>query len=84
MTRELWYTKWERSFIDSYDERKSFEKWFDDQRKQRKIDPEDSETDYLNNYRDTRTWQDDFVAYAYVMEADEVQISECEREGNIK
>lgn len=82
MTTERWYTKWERSFIDSYDERKSFEEWFDDQRKRGKIDPDDSETDYLNNYRDTQAWTDSFLDWAFVMEAEDVKITEYEKEAN--
>jgi len=84
VTTERWYTKWEGPYLGTGDERKNFETWHDDQRKQGKIDPDDSETDLLNNYRDTQAWTDSFLDWAYVMEADEVQISECERKGNIK
>ena len=84
MSADKWYTKWEGVYLGTGDERNNFEKWYDDKRKDGQIDSDDSETDLLNDYRDTQAWTDSFLEWAFVMEADEVQISECEREGNIR
>lgn len=68
-----WYDKWESEYVGSGDERKNFDKWVEDGEAQQYIgdDNELSEDDLLNTYRDTQSWTDTFLDWAFVMEADE-------------
>jgi hypothetical protein len=56
-------------YLDSGDERKNFERWYEYD--EGRYGPDWSETDLLDEYRDTQCWIDDFVAWAWVMEADD-------------
>ena len=68
--KENWYDKWEADYIGSGDERTVFEQWFVDTRGKFYDDNEASETDLLNEFRDTQVWVDSFLDWAFVMEAD--------------
>lgn len=66
---ENWHDKWEADYIGSGDERAVFEQWFYDTRNKFYYGDE-SETDLLNEFRDTQLWVDSFLDFAFVMEAD--------------
>ena len=67
----VWAERWEGMYLDSGDERKNFDRWYEDQCDEGRIDPDRSEADLLDEYRDTQLWIDEFVGWAFVMEADE-------------
>lgn len=68
---EPWYAKWEAEYIGSGDERKHFEQWCATEYEGVIDTDETSETDLLDIYRDTGSWTDTFLDWAFVMEADE-------------
>jgi len=71
MSIETWYTPWEGVYVGSGDERKNFQKWYDDRYAEGRIDPDRSEQDLLDEYRDTQQWCDTFLDWAWVMESEE-------------
>jgi hypothetical protein len=76
---ESWYARWEGVYVGSADERKNFDKWYDEQNDEGRIDPDTSETDLMNDYRDTQEWTDRFLDWAWVMQSDEVHEAASEQ-----
>ncbi len=70
MSIETWYAPWEGVYVGSGDERKNFQKWYDDRYAEGRIDPDRSEQDLLDEYRDTQQWCDTFLDWAWVMESE--------------
>lgn len=73
-----WYSRWEDMYLGSDAEYRSFEKWYADHRKSPGFDPDDSETDLLCSFRDTQSWTDSFLDWAWVMESDESREAQME------
>jgi len=69
-TPETWYVRWEADYVGSGDERKNFQQWYEARYAEGKIDPESPEEDLMNEYRDTQSWCDTFLDWAWVQEAD--------------
>lgn len=65
-----WYAHLEDDYIGSSAERTNFQQWYDDRYAEGRINPDYSEADLLDDYRDTQSWTDSFLDWAWVEEAD--------------
>lgn len=75
-----WAERWEGMYLDSSDERKNFDRWYEGEYDEGRINPDRTEADLIDEYRDTQLWIDEFVAWAWIMESDDQMESIAEGE----